>query len=96
MNVHRQEDGSVTYTFEVGDLVELTKDQRISGRVGEWGQVYRVSEPNSSIAFLDIQMIGYSRDRNAFFAAATDVPSWNVKPREKGESQSESKKNRPK
>jgi len=82
MKTKRHEDGSATHTFEVGDLVELTADQRISGRAGEWGRVYRVSEPGSPIAFLDIQMAGYSRDAEAFFAAATSVPSWDAKPRE--------------
>jgi hypothetical protein len=69
--------------FEVGDIVELTKDQHISGRAGEWGKVYEVSEPNSRIAFLSIQLAGYSRDHNAFFAAATSVPAWQVKHRER-------------
>ena len=70
--------GSETHTFEVG--VELTAVQHISGRAGEWGRVYRVSEPGSPIAFLDIQLARYSRDSEAFFAAATGVPSWQVKP----------------
>jgi len=80
MKTKRHEDGSETHIFEVGDLVELTANQRISGRTGEWGRVYRVSQPGSPIAFLDIQLAGYSRDSEAFFAAATSVPSWQVKP----------------
>lgn len=74
-------DGSETHTYEVGDLVELIKDQHISGRVGEWGKVYKTSEPDSSIAFLDIQIAGYSRGVDSFFAATTSVPSWDVIPR---------------
>jgi len=65
---------------EVGDLVELTKDQPISGVKGEWGKVYRVDPPGSIIAFLSIQMAGYSRSQNAFFASSTSVPVWDVKP----------------
>lgn len=64
---------------KIGDIVELTEDQHISGRAGDWGRVYKVSEPNSNIAFLSIQLAGYSKDKNAFFAAATSVPAWQVK-----------------
>ena len=65
---------------EVGDLVELTKDQNISGKKGEWGKVYKVDPPGSIIAFLSIQVAGYSRSQHSFFASATSVPVWDVKP----------------
>lgn len=80
MKIIRHSDGSQTHTFEVGNFVELTHDRPISGRIGEWGRVYEVSKPESSISFLSIQLAGYSRSKEAFFAAATSVPSWHVQP----------------
>jgi hypothetical protein len=74
------EDGSEGYVFEVGDFVEITKDQHISGTKGEWGKVYKVSQPASLISFLSIQLAGYSRSKESFFASAVSVPSWQVKP----------------
>lgn len=79
-------DGSITHYYEVGDLVELTKTHFCMStpiyQPGDWGQVYRVNKPESCIAFLDIQMAGFSKPKNAFFQAATSVPCWNVKPKD--------------
>ena len=70
-------DGTSTPVYEVGDIVELTRDQRITGDAGEWGRIYEVDRAGS----ISIQLAGYSRPEGSLFAAATGVMPWEVKPR---------------
>ena len=75
MKTIKRDDGSVSYTYEVGDLVELTRPQTdvyggITADTGTWGEVVNVYEPGF-LATLTIKLTG-SRHITA--------PAWYVKP----------------
>lgn len=85
MQTIKYSDGSVNNIPELGDLVRLTEDQiTASGwtyaHKGEWGKVVRIDKPGSCIAFLDIQLGGYSKSKEAFVQMATGVPAYKTEP----------------
>jgi hypothetical protein len=89
MKTHTWPDGSVSYYYEVGDLVQLTRPHRCMNTViykpGDWGRIFRIDKPNnvpspSLIDFYDIQMAGYCTPKDSFFQAATSVPHWEIEP----------------
>jgi hypothetical protein len=76
-------DGSKTHLYEKGDFVRIIKPKQELGfaysKVGDWGKVFAVDRPGSSIALLRIQVAGYSYDKEAFFQSM-ELHCWNVEP----------------
>ena len=85
-------DGSKSYFYENGDLVEFIADDHYSTfnpyKKGDWGKVVLIAKEDkmsgiSSItSFVGVQIAGVSTPKDSFIQCYSSVPVWDLQPKQ--------------